>query len=148
MGREIRRVPEWWEHPRDEHGAYIPLFDRSYDEAVRDYQYAVGLWRACRHPSQVEWPDQTKGVSYDEWESGPPNPRFYRQESWTEDDVTIWVLYESVTEGTSASPKFYSLKGLLQWMLRNGYTQDEIGELQVAGMLPTLRGYFSRNDRG
>ncbi len=141
MGREIRRVPEWWEHPRDERGEYIPLFDRSYDEAVRDYQYAVQLWEEGRHPAQTEWPDQTAGVSYDEWESGQPDPRFYRAESWTEDDATMWVLYEMVTEGTPASPTFESLSRLLQWMLRNGYTPDEIGEIRVNGMLPTLRAY-------
>ncbi len=141
MGREIRRVPSWWEHPRDERGEYIPLFDRSYYEAVRDYEYAVGLWQEGRHPAQSEWPEQTEGVSYDEWESGPPDLRFYRQESWTEDDASMFVLYETVSEGTPLSPKYESLSGLLQWMLRNGYSQDEIGEIRITGMLPTLRAY-------
>lgn len=31
MGREIRRVPPNWRHPRDEHTRrYIPLYDKSY----------------------------------------------------------------------------------------------------------------------
>lgn len=29
MGREVRRVPKGWEHPRDENGNYIPLHDQS-----------------------------------------------------------------------------------------------------------------------
>lgn len=141
MGREIRLVPQWWEHPRDEGGEYIPLLDRSYDEAVRDYQYAVRQWEQGSHPSQAQWPDKTKGMSYDEWVSGPPNPSFYRRESWTEDDATMWVLYETTTEGTPVSPKYESLSGLLQWMLRNGYSQDEIGEIRVTCTLLTLRTY-------
>lgn len=32
MGREVRRVPENWEHPRNEKGDYIPLFYRSFAE--------------------------------------------------------------------------------------------------------------------
>lgn len=27
MGREVRRVPAEWQHPKDERGRYIPLFD-------------------------------------------------------------------------------------------------------------------------
>src|SRR4051812_5483551 len=95
MGREIRRVPLGWEHPKDEGHDYIPLFDRSFDEAMLDYQYACRLWAEGRHPSQAEWPDATDGLSYEQWEGGPPDPRYYRVESWTEDDATTWVLYET-----------------------------------------------------
>ena len=27
MGREVRKVPGDWQHPKDEKGHYIPLFD-------------------------------------------------------------------------------------------------------------------------
>ena len=37
MGREIRRVPKGWEHPRDEGGKYIPMFDQSYDDAAKEW---------------------------------------------------------------------------------------------------------------
>ena len=28
MGREIRRVPANWQHPKDGHGDYIPMYGR------------------------------------------------------------------------------------------------------------------------
>lgn len=45
MGREIRRVPPNWEHPRytEENapseqaiGGHIPLFDKTYEEALQN----------------------------------------------------------------------------------------------------------------
>lgn len=39
MGREVRRVPQNWEHPKDQHG-YIPLFD-GHKKAARE-------WDACK----------------------------------------------------------------------------------------------------
>lgn len=33
MGREIRRVPKNWKHPRLEDGRYQPMFDQNYEEA-------------------------------------------------------------------------------------------------------------------
>jgi hypothetical protein len=35
MGREIRRVPANWEHPKDERdGGYIPMYDDDFDAAL------------------------------------------------------------------------------------------------------------------
>ncbi len=123
MGREIRRVPAWWEHPRDKKGLYMPLFDHSYDEAMCDYRYCERLWKERRHPSQLEWPQETHELSFREWDDEPPDPRCYRKESWTEADATQVQLFESITEGTPVSPRFDTLADLLTWMLRNGYEE-------------------------
>lgn len=38
MGREIRRVPMDWEHPKDERGYFIPLFDRDYESVGLEWE--------------------------------------------------------------------------------------------------------------
>ena len=32
MGREIRRVPKNWEHPKDEEGYYLPMYEMDFDK--------------------------------------------------------------------------------------------------------------------
>lgn len=141
MGKEIRRIPCWWQHPRDDEGNYLPVIDRTYDEALADYRYAERLWEQGRHPSQLEWPEQTGGQSYRDWEGCPPDPRFYRRESWTEDDATCVALYETISEGTPISPTFPSLTDLYVWMLDNGYTKADVADLERVGSLPTMVAY-------
>lgn len=138
MGREIRRVPSWWEHPRDSNGRYLPCFDRSYDEALRDYRYCERLWEEGRHPSQLEWPYETQGLSFKQWDDELPDPKYYRKESWTEADAVQVQLYETITEGTPVSPRFDTVTELLAWMLTNWYTEQDIADIQNLGILPTL----------
>lgn len=143
MGKEIRMVPPTWEHPRDERGEYVPLFDRSYEEAVRDYEYMRQLWEEGRHPSQIDWPTETAGLTLDQWDGGPPDPGVHRQESWREDQATAWILYENISEGTPISPKFESLEALFAWMRASGYVDEDVAEIQRNGQLPTGRVYFA-----
>ncbi|MBF6611615.1 MAG: hypothetical protein IVW55_00620 [Chloroflexi bacterium] len=145
MGREIRRVPPWWQHPVDVDGKYIPLFDRSYDEAVRDYEYGLKLWEEGRHPSQLRFPDDTAGLSFAQWcgwEGEPPDPRIYRRESWTEDEATAVQLYETISEGTPASPVFGTLDDLGVWMSEHGYSPQEVAKILSVGRLPSGVIYF------
>jgi hypothetical protein len=146
LGRELRLVPPGWEHPKDDRGEYIPLLDQSYAAALADYEYAARLWAEGCHPSQLEWPERTAGLSYVEWDGGPPDPAHYRQEAWREDQATAWVLYENVTEGTPVSPPFASLDDLLGWMQDNGYSAAEVEEIKAYGALPTISAYSRGGD--
>lgn len=141
MGRELRLVPPGWQHPKDERGEYIPLLNQSYAAALADYEYAARLWDEGRHPSQIEWPSQSAGLSYADWEGVPPNPAHYRKEAWREDQATAWVLYENITEGTPLSPSFEALNDLLGWMLGQEYSAAEVEEIKERRTLPTLRAY-------
>lgn len=146
MGREIRRVPSWWQHPVDEEGKYFPLLDRSYDEAVRDYEYGLKMWKEGRRPSQLRSPDEIAGLSFAQWcgwEGEPPDPRIYRRESWTEDEATAVQLYETISEGTPASPVFATLDELGAWMIEHGYSPQEVAKIISLGRLPSGIIYFS-----
>ncbi len=130
-----------WEHPKDERGEYIPLHNQSYEAALADYEYAARLWAEGRHPSQIEWPGQTANLTFAEWVGDPPDPVYYRQETWREDQATAWVLYENVTEGTPVSPLFDTLDDLLGWMRAHGYSAAEAEGIRANGTLPTVRAY-------
>lgn len=63
MGREVRRVPANWEHPKDERGNFIPLFSSfTYNEA----EIREGLrdgWLKNEPPNygcdvMPQWPDR------------------------------------------------------------------------------------------
>ena len=36
MGRELRKVPANWEHPKDEDGKYHPMYNQYYGDALND----------------------------------------------------------------------------------------------------------------
>ena len=44
MGREIRRVPANWEHPKDERGNYKPLLDSDFETEARKWLDACKAW--------------------------------------------------------------------------------------------------------
>ncbi len=46
MGREVRKVPADWQHPKDEHtGRYKPMFDgRGFAERLREWNEENAKW--------------------------------------------------------------------------------------------------------
>lgn len=99
MGRELRRVPPHWEHPKDSQGQFIPLFDATYETAVEEYAIApVGL---------------------------PPNPARYRAPFG--EPPTWFQAYENITEGTPVTPPFATAEELIAYLVEFGdrWTQEE-----------------------
>jgi len=97
MGREVRRVPPDWEHPKNEHGYYIPMFERfPYNEA----EIAEGL--------------------REEWLRGdPPHYGISCMPNWPEAERTHYQMYESTTEGTPISPVMPTPEALAEWLVAN-----------------------------
>lgn len=115
MGREIRRVPRGWQHPRDERGHFKPLYDE-------DYQSACQKWWAdamAHHnaeafcPGSEERPHSMNEWWWD-WNGPPPSEDSYRP-AFTE-PADHYQIYETVTEGTPCSPVFASLDEMANWM--------------------------------
>lgn len=79
MGREIRRVPLGWEHPKNERGHYQPLHDNDYETALKEWTERAAEWRL------------KYGSEYD----APPKPKYYRP-AWTSEEATCYQLYERV----------------------------------------------------
>lgn len=48
MGREIRRVPPNWEHPKNDKG-YIPMYDQEFTAAAREWLDSAIAWDNGTH---------------------------------------------------------------------------------------------------
>lgn len=97
MGREIRRVPANWEHPKNEKGGYIPMYE--------DFPYTQ---------------EEIKEGLRDGWlENIPPHYGCDVMPKWTEQERTHFQMYETCTEGTPISPVMASIESLARWLADN-----------------------------
>jgi hypothetical protein len=127
MGREVRRVPKEWNHPRDANGEFIPMFNGDNETAANDYARSVVLWECGAHPSQnSEWTRETCRHYWDY--SGPPPPEYGERAchmfEYPRDDLTHYMLYENTSEGTPENdcPAFATMDELLDWAADNATT--------------------------
>ena len=122
MGREIRRVPPNWEHPRDKQGRYLPLHDITHEEAMAKWTAQEELWNLGHHPSLLQHPE-ARGYSYEEWSDQRPNPQYHRPAF--QEEPTWYQVYENVTEGTPVTPPMPSLEDLEEHLVSSGTTTRE-----------------------
>jgi len=114
MGREIRKVPPGWEHPKDKDEHYRPLYDRTYNEALADWQEYDGA-----DPK------------------GKPGPEYYRP-AFAEGEATHYQVYETVTEGTPTSPVFAMLDEVEQWLIGQGHSVKAAHAFCEEGWAPSF----------
>lgn len=115
MGREIRRVPLNWQHPRDESGDFRPMRDIDYETAAKAWWEAAVKW----HAGSVSGEDIEHRASYEwfwDWAGNPPDKEFCRPEFLGPADAH--QIYENVTEGTPCSPVFATREGMIEWMVQ------------------------------
>jgi hypothetical protein len=125
MGREIRRVPPNWEHPRSEQygkEGYQPMCNRKYSEAAEEWMHNCLLWQEGKHPSQEKgWGKDYK--YYWEYEGKPPDKKYYLPDGLEE--PTWYQMYETVSEGTPVSPPFATKEELVEYLVENGDFWDQ-----------------------
>ena len=103
MGREVRRVPKDWKHPREE-DQFVPLFEGGYSDAVK------------------EWTESLKKVGLQatlEDLGNPPRRDEYMPE-WSSEEADHIMMYEDTTEGTPISPAFKTPEELARWLADTG----------------------------
>ena len=129
MGREIRRAPKGWEHPkykddevRHEHqrGAYHPMFDTPFSEAMDEWYAGWKKWEAGERDEGAD-PDS----KYWDWYGSPPDPAYYRHEDWTDEQATCVAVYETVSEGTPVTPFFETKEALVDYLVEHGDSWDQ-----------------------
>lgn len=133
MGREIRRVPPNWEHPKfteddaprsDVIGEYRPCYDDSFEKAAERWCRACAQWQRGEHEDQIKHPDLTKTDRYYwQWAGPPPEPNEYRP-AFTE-EPTWYQVYETVTEGTPVTPPFATKGELIDYLVEHGDFWDQ-----------------------
>ena len=125
MGREIRRVPANWEHPRtDRYGdnRYQPMHARDYDKEAREWIADCLAWSKGEHKSQQD--PEIAAHKYEffwEWDNGPPDPEYYVPYKPDKlGEAAWWQLYETVSEGTPVSPPFATKQELIDHLATVG----------------------------
>lgn len=140
MGREVRRVPKDWQHPKKREfnyrtgqyeDRYQPMFDRSFTKAMDEWYTEWKAWE------RGERPEDAISETYWEYAGGPPDPEYYMPE-WPEHERTHLMMYEDTTEGTPISPAFETPEELARWLVDNnasafgGMTGTYEGWLRIA----------------
>ncbi len=121
MGREIRRVPADWQHPRNEKGHHIPLFD-GFNERLMRWEEEAAKWSVglVRDFADRGWKPRPKDiVSFEEWSGLRPDPTHYIPD-FAPEERTHWQMYETCTEGTPISPAMETPEALARWLTDTG----------------------------
>jgi hypothetical protein len=117
MGREVRRVPADWKHPRRGDGRYNPLFElgEPFEDLEREWWRNHSLWQAGEHPDQQKYNEARQCESYQDWHGEPPQINDYMP-WWPEAEKTHYQMYETCSEGTPISPVMASPEKLARWL--------------------------------
>ena len=120
MGREVRRVPADWEHPKCRDGGYQPLYDEDFESAASKWLEECIQWSKGEHPDQhADWAKSAKDHKYFwQWHGDPPDKNYYRP-AWPESARTHFQMYEHVSEGTPISPVMETPEALARWLADN-----------------------------
>lgn len=137
MGREIRRVPKGWAHPRAEDGNFKPLYDETYQTAAEQWVTGFLSWKDGTHP---DCSDENADFYWD-WEGDPPNKDCYRPE-FTSDPICFQV-YETVSEGTPTSPVFADEAAMVVWLIGQGHSREAAEGFVSIGSCPSFMIYDS-----
>jgi len=126
MGREVRRVPADWQHPKafNSHRGetvFVPLNDgarRSYADEAEEWQEGL-----CEHYGDGEkWgpiEDEYRQMRYTDYAGQRPSPDDYMPD-WPEEQRTHLMMYEDTSEGTPISPAFETPEELARWLADTG----------------------------
>lgn len=126
MGREIRRVPANWEHPRSDRDdrEYQPLYDQTYKSARDEWLDGLKKWEDGEDPDREKYKaNDEETLDYWEWGGNPPDRNYYRK--YQDKDATWYQVYETVSEGTPVTPPFETEDDLVDYLIANGDFWDQ-----------------------
>lgn len=137
MGREVRRVPRGWEHPKDWRGRYQPMLDEDYETKAREWMEKAVAWQDSAYPERVEAEkDGGRYAYYWEWAGAPPDEEYCRPK-W-DGEPTCYQIYETVTEGTPVSPVFETKDRMIQWLMDQGHSRRAAEAFAEGGWVPSM----------
>lgn len=122
MSREVRKVPPGWEHPKNEQGHHIPLFDGSFNKRAAKWDEEAAQWEKGFHRSFIDgkWEPKTADMTgtFADWDGERPDEKDYMPD-WSDAERTHYQMYESVTEGKPISPVMETPEALARWLADN-----------------------------
>ena len=121
MGREVRMVPENWEHPKDGE-RYMPLLSGSFEKRLQEWETGNAKWaEGLRDDWEGGWKEldeEEKAMSYEDW-AGPKPAREDYMPTFADGEATHLMMYENTSEGTPISPAFATPEELAKWLADN-----------------------------
>lgn len=135
MGREIRRVPANWEHPRKMKyipsreiggGKYVEDPDGDFTPLLDDFEGALESFK-----KDVEEKGWKEALAY---HGGGPNPDDYVDYEGRE--ATWYQIYETVSEGTPVTPAFATKEELVEYLVQNGDFWDQKRRAEGDSFMP------------
>ncbi|MEY5098408.1 MAG: hypothetical protein RJA36_1127 [Pseudomonadota bacterium] len=125
MGREVRRVPTDWQHPKHWTGGlrgpeerYKPLFPgERYQPAVDEWDDECAKWKAGWRPDHCDSAEH-RAMCYEQWAGQRPHRDDYMP-NWPAEQRTHLMMYEDTSEGTPISPAFETPEELARWLADN-----------------------------
>lgn len=133
MGREIRRVPAGWDHPRRERCphwptcstvCFKPMLDEDYDTAAKEWLAGLLAWERGDRPTYFDAKDRATYRYFWDYEGNPPDEDYYRPK-WTDEERTHYQVYETVSEGTPVTPPFATKEELVNYLVEHGDFWDQ-----------------------
>lgn len=146
MGREVRKVPANWQHPTDNRGEYIPLFDSNFTQTLTEWNYGKEMWeKGLRDDWNNGWKKRESDemeMTWVEWHGEQPQAEDYMPD-WTESERTHYQMYETVTEGTPISPVMDSPESLARWLTDNEANAGAGATASYDGWLRVCKGGYA-----
>lgn len=126
MGREVRRVPADWQHPkkfvygpRGIEERYCPLHaGECYRPRVDEWDEECAKWKSGWRPECCKDPENL-AMSYEQY-AGPRPHRDDYMPDWPAEQRTHLMMYEDTSEGTPISPAFATPEELARWLADTG----------------------------
>jgi hypothetical protein len=144
MGREMRKVPSDWEHPKDKQGNYIPLHDGWRFKSDMEY-WRKELKEFHTVNFRKHYPDAHKDHFWQclrDWCGDKPLKSDYMP-VWTEEEATHCMMYEDTSEGTPISPKFETPEELARWLADTRASKFADMPTDYADWMRIINGGFS-----
>lgn len=140
MSRELRRVPENWEHPKNRDGKYESLSS--------DYSGSLVYWKEevekfIKHMTEVCETGKTNIYDRKYTSSKDVFEYFTEDGQMNPPDINGYMpngkwyqLFQTVSEGTPLSPAFSTKEQLGEWLKNNpDYWGTKWSENQIKGLL-------------
>lgn len=122
MGREVRKVPADWQHPkhlatglRGPEARYKPLFPgEGYQRLVDEWDEECAKWKAGWRPDYAG--AESRAMTYEQYSGQRPHRDDYMP-NWPAEQRTHLMMYEDTSEGTPISPAFATPEELARWLV-------------------------------
>lgn len=158
MGREVRRVPKDWEHPRYPGVIHKPLRGNSFSDAFREYEENKKMWDDGFVSSyktgektyvpmlerMVPIPKSKKEseIAFERYYGKKPKKEDYMPE-WPEEEKTHYQMYETTSEGTPISPVMESPEALAKWLFEHKASAFGSSTASYEGWLRVCKGGYA-----